>query len=212
MTPGEALAAGVVALGLGLDDATQARLLSYLALLEKWNRTHNLTSVRDAVRMVSHHLLDSLAVLPHLPSADGMRLVDVGSGGGLPGIPLAISRLQWHVALVDSNQKKSAFLRQAVAELGLLNAEVVMKRAETYVPDKPFDVAISRGLSKLAQFVKLATPMVAVGGHLVAMKGVYPRAEIAALPPEVRVVAAPRLRVPGIAAERHLVILEKQGA
>ena len=212
MTAGEALAAGVVALGLGLDDATQARLLSYLALLEKWNRTHNLTSVRDAVRMVSQHLLDSLAVLPHLPSPDGMRLVDVGSGGGLPGIPLAISRRQWHVALVDSNQKKSAFLRQAVAELGLLNAEVVMKRAETYVAEKPFDVAISRGLSKLAQFVQLAAPMVAVGGRLVAMKGAYPRAEIAALAPEVRVVAAPRLRIPGIAAERHLVILEKQGA
>jgi 16S rRNA (guanine527-N7)-methyltransferase len=212
MTAGEALAAGVVALGLGLDDATQARLLSYLALLEKWNRTHNLTSVRDAVRMVSQHLLDSLAVLPHVPSPNGMRLVDVGSGGGLPGIPLAISRRHWHVALLDSNQKKSAFLRQAVAELGLLNAEVVMKRAETYDAAKPFDVAISRGLSKLAQFVKLAAPMVAVGGRLVAMKGVYPRAEIAALPPEVCVVAAPRLRIPGIAAERHLVILEKQGA
>jgi 16S rRNA (guanine527-N7)-methyltransferase len=210
MMAGEALAAGAAALGLELDDAKQAKLLAYLTLLEKWNRTHNLTAVHGRERMLSHHLLDSLAVLPHLPVQSGMRLIDVGSGGGLPGIPLAIARPDWHVALLDSNQKKSAFLRQAVAELKLADAEVVTARAETYVPDKPFfELAIARAVSELAQFVKMAAHLVGTGGRLLAMKGSYPEAEIAALPPGVRVVAVPRLHVPGIEGERHLVILEK---
>jgi 16S rRNA (guanine527-N7)-methyltransferase len=209
MTAGEALAAAAAGFGLALDDAIQTKLLAYLTLLEKWNRTHNLTAVRGRERMLSHHLLDSLAVLPHLPARSGMRLVDVGSGGGLPGIPLAIARPDGHVALLDSNQKKSAFLRQAIAELELANAEVLTARAEAYVPDKPFEIAIARALSDLAQFVKMAAHLVGAGGRLLAMKGAYPEAEIAALPPGVRLVAARRLRVPGIDGERHLVILEK---
>jgi 16S rRNA (guanine527-N7)-methyltransferase len=210
MTAGEALAAGVAALGLELDDAIQAKLLAYLALLEKWNRTHNLTALRGAERMLSHHLLDSLAVLPHLPTRPEMRLVDVGSGGGLPGIPLAIAQPGWHVALLDCNQKKSAFLRQAVAELHLANAEVVTVRAEAYVPAEPFDVAIARALSELAQFVKVAAKLVVAGGWLLAMKGAHPEAEIATLPKGVRVIDVPRLRVPGIEGERHLVVLQKE--
>jgi len=209
MTAGEALAAGAAALGLDLDDAIRAKLLDYLTQLEKWNRTHNLTAARSRERMLSHHLLDSLAVLPQLPARSGMRLIDVGSGGGLPGIPLAITRPDWHITLLDSNQKKSAFLRQAAAELKWANAEVVTARAEAYVPDKPFDVAIARALSELARFVKLAAHLVGEGGWLLAMKGSYPEAEIAVLPPGVRVVAVPRLRAPGIEGERHLVILEK---
>jgi 16S rRNA (guanine527-N7)-methyltransferase len=210
MTAGESLAAGAAALGLGLDDATQAKLLAYQTLLEKWNRTHNLTGVRGRERMLSHHLLDSLAVLPHLPTRSGTRLVDVGSGAGLPGIPLAIAMRGWHVTLLDSNQKKSAFLKQAGVELKLANVTVATARAEGYVPDKPFDLAIARALSELAQFVKVAAHLVGQEGRLLAMKGSYPEAEIAALPPGVRVVAAPRLRVPGIEGERHLVILEKR--
>ena len=110
------------------------RLLAYLALLDKWNRTHNLTAIRDRDVMITHHLLDSLAVLPHLPTRTGLRVVDVGSGGGLPGIPLAIARPDWHVTLIDSNHKKTAFLNQAAIELPLPNVEVVTARVENVVP------------------------------------------------------------------------------
>ena len=206
---GEALAAGAAALGLGLDDTARGKLLAYLTLLEKWNRTHNLTALRGRERMLSHHILDSLAVLPHVAVRSGMRLVDVGSGGGLPGIPLAIARPDWQVSLLDSNGKKSAFLRQAAAELKLVNAEVVTARAEAYVPGEPFELAIARALSELAQFVKVAAHLIGMKGRLLAMKGGYPEAEIATLPPGVRVVAVPELQVPGIAGKRHLVILEK---
>ncbi len=128
------------------------RLLAYLALLDKWNRTHNLTAIREPERMITHHLLDSLAVLPHLPAGAGLRVLDVGSGGGLPGIPLAIVRPDWQVALLDSNYKKAAFLRQAAIELPLPNAEVVAARVEDYAPAAAFDIAISRAFSDLAVF------------------------------------------------------------
>lgn len=206
--PGEALAAGVATLGLGLDEAIQARLLAYLTLLAKWNRTHNLTSVRDPLGMLRHHLLDSLAVLPHMPARAGLRLIDVGSGGGLPGVPLAIARRGWRVTLLDSSRKKSAFLRQTAAELGLNNVEVVTVRAEAYSPAQLFDVAIARALSDLARFAAVAGHLLAPGGQLFAMKGVYPREEVAQLPREVRVVATHKLTVPGLEAERHLVIMQ----
>jgi len=212
MTVAEALAAGVAALGLGLEDAIQARLLAYLTLLGKWNRTHNLTSVRDPLAMVGQHLLDSLAVLPHLPQRARLRLIDVGSGGGLPGIPLAIARPGWQASLLDSSGKKSAFLRQAAAELRLANVEIVTARAESYSPAQAFDVAISRALSDLARFAAIAAHLLAPGGQLFAMKGSYPREEIAALPREVVVVAVHRLTIPGIEAERHLVIMLAQPA
>lgn len=212
MTIGDALARGLAALGVDLDAAAQAKLLAYLELLEKWNRTHNLTSVRGAERMLSHHLLDSLAVLPHLQPARGMRLVDVGSGGGLPGIPLAIARPTQQVVLLDSNRKKAAFLQQAVAELQLHNAEVATERAEAYDPQKLFDVAIARALSSLVQFIEVAAHLVLLGGRLIAMKGAYPQDEMTALPQDVRVIAVPPLHIPGLGAERHLVILEKQSA
>jgi 16S rRNA (guanine527-N7)-methyltransferase len=212
MIAGEALAAGVAALGLDLEDAIQARLLAYLTLLEKWNRTHNLTSVRDPLAMVGQHLLDSLAVLPHLPGRARLRLIDVGSGGGLPGVPLAIARPGWQTTLLDSSQKKSAFLRQAAAELRLANVEVVTARAESYSPAQAFDVAIARALSDLAQFAAMAAHLLAPGGQLFAMKGSYPREEIAALPREVAVVSAHRLTIPGIEAERHLVIMQARPA
>ncbi len=120
------LAAGIAALGLDLDDAAQTKLLAYVALLEKWNRTHNLTAIREPDRMLTHHVLDALATLPHLPQAPGLRLIDVGSGGGSPGVPLAVARPDWHVTLLDSKRKKATFLRQVAAELDLRNVAVAV--------------------------------------------------------------------------------------
>lgn len=208
MTLARALAGGVAALGLDLDAAAQTKLLAYLALLDKWNRTHNLTAIREPERMVTHHLLDALATLPHLPEAETLRLIDVGSGGGLPGVPLAIARPQWRVTLLDSNRKKAAFLRQAAAELALANVAVAAMRADDYAPDTPFDVAISRAFADLGEFAAAACHLVRPGGHLFAMKGVYPRKELKALPRVFRVVAVPALEVPGLGAERHLVIMQ----
>jgi 16S rRNA (guanine527-N7)-methyltransferase len=208
MTLARALAGGVAALGLDVDAAAQTKLLAYVALLDKWNRTHNLTAIREPERTVTHHLLDALATLPHLPEAATLRLIDVGSGGGLPGVPLAIARPQWRVTLLDSNRKKAAFLRQATAEVALANVAVAAMRAEDYIPDTPFDVAISRAFADLGEFAAAARHLVRPGGYLFAMKGVYPREELKALPPAFRVVGVPALGVPGLGAERHLVIMQ----
>ncbi len=204
----DALASGIDALHIDLARAAQDTLLAYVALLEKWNRTHNLTAVRDPAHMITHHLLDSLAVLPHLPQRVGVRMADVGSGGGLPGIPLAVARPDWRVTLVDSNRKKAAFLRQAAIELGLSNVEVTCMRVEDFVSPAPFDVIIARAYAALAVFVAHTRHLLARGGKLVAMKGLLPRGEIAQLPADVRVIAAPRLTVPDVDGERHLVIME----
>jgi 16S rRNA (guanine527-N7)-methyltransferase len=208
MRLGGDLAAGIAALGLAIDAAAQAKLLAYVALLEKWNRTHNLTAIREPERMVTHHLLDALAVLPHLPERRALRLIDVGSGGGLPGIPLAIARPDWEVTLLDSSRKKTTFLRQVGAELGLANIGIVTARVEEYIPEVAFDVAISRAFAELAAFLAAARHLVHAGGCLVAMKGAYPKAELALLPETLRLAALPTLTVPGLDAERHLVIVE----
>jgi 16S rRNA (guanine527-N7)-methyltransferase len=207
MTSGATLAAGIAALHLDVDAAAQAKLLRYIELLGKWNRTHNLTAVREPQRMITHHLLDALAVLPHLSQAADQRLIDIGSGGGVPGIPLAVARPGWRVTLLDSNRKKTAFLRQAVAELVLPNVDVVTSRVEDYVPPIPFDVAISRAFSDLSRFASAATRLVRSGGRLIAMKGTYPRGEIESLLPGTRVLAVPVLEIPGMEAQRHLVIM-----
>jgi 16S rRNA (guanine527-N7)-methyltransferase len=208
MTLGEALRAGLASLRLDLDAAVQAKLLAYLSLLEKWNRTHNLTAVREPERMLSVHLLDSLAAIPQLPHVERLRLADVGSGGGLPGIPLAIARPLWSVALIERSEKKCAFLRQAAAELRLPNLEVIHSRIEDFVPRQRFDVVIARALSELARFVAASAHLLKPGGCLVAMKGRYPAAEITALPKTVRVLGTPKLDPPGVDGERHLVIME----
>jgi len=135
MTPGAALDQGLAQLGLSLPTSAPEVLLKYLALLSKWNRTYNLTAIRDPLAMVAHHLLDSLAVLPYLPLGDHARVADAGSGAGLPGIPIAIARPSWHVALAESSQKKAAFLRQATIELALANVEVHEGRVERWQPD-----------------------------------------------------------------------------
>ena len=204
----DALAAGIDALRLDVDQAARQRLGTYLALLDKWNRTHNLTAIREPARMITHHLLDSLAVLPHLPAHPELRMVDVGSGGGLPGIPLAIARPAWRVALIDSNRKKAAFLNQAAIELPLANVEVVAARVEDYTPPVPFDVVIARAYADLATFAAQARHLLAPGGHLVAMRGAHPRDQSTQLPPGIHIVAAPRLAVPGVEGERHLVIMQ----
>lgn len=199
------LAAGVAALGLALPQGAEERLLAYLALLDKWNRVYNLTAVRETERMVSHHLLDSLAAVPYFT---GQTVLDVGSGGGLPGIPLAIARPELQVTLIDSIAKKTAFLLQAKAELGLVNLHVVTSRVEDYRPESGFDVITSRAFSDLREFVALTRPLLNPGGRWLAMKGLMPHEEIASLPLSVKVSANHELHVPGLDATRHLIVLE----
>ncbi len=203
MTPAGQLSGGLAALGMDLPAAAQEKLLAFAALLGKWNKVYNLTALRDEEQVVSHHLLDSLAVLPHLGRA--RRLADIGSGGGLPGIPLAIARPELQVALVESNQKKSAFQQQAKIELNLANVSVHCARVEAWRPEEKFDAVISRAFSDLAEFVKLSGHLLAEGGALLAMKGVHPYEEIAGLAAGWRVAEVAPLAVPGVAGARHLV-------
>lgn len=199
------LSAGIAALGLALPDGAEQKLLAYLALLDKWNRVYNLTAVRDAERMVSHHLLDSLAAVPYF---QGETVLDVGSGGGLPGIPLAIARPDLQVTLIDSIAKKTAFLLQVKAELGLSNLTVVTSRVEDFRPETGFDVITSRAFSDLREFVTLTRHLLKPGGRWLAMKGLYPHEEIAVLPDGAKVSADHVLVVPGLEASRHLIVLE----
>jgi len=198
------LGRATAALGLALADTQVATLERYLDLLEKWNRVYNLTAIRERSRMVTHHLLDSLAVLPHVR---GPRVLDVGSGAGLPGIPLAVAGPALHVTLLESNHKKSAFLTQAVAELQLANVQVVMERVESWQPEARFDTIVSRAFAELGEFASLAGRLLAPQGVLAAMKGVHPFEEIERLPQGYRVQQVVRLRVPGLDAERHLVLM-----
>jgi 16S rRNA (guanine527-N7)-methyltransferase len=159
--------------------------------------------------MVSHHLLDSLAILPHLGTGP-WRMADVGSGGGLPGIPVAIAQPSWQMTLLDSNSKKAAFLAQACAELRIVNATAVQARVEAFQPAQPFDVAVSRAYATLAQFVADAAHLLAPGGRLVAMKGALPADELREVTAgaRVRVTSTSALHVPGLDAERHLIVME----
>ena len=195
--------------GAPLDRIARNKLGAFLRLLVKWNRTYNLTAIREPERMVTHHVLDALSVLPHLPSRAGIRILDVGSGPGVPGIPLALARPDWQFVLIDSSEKKTAFLQQAVIELGLANVEVVAERSEDYAPAAPFDVVISRAFADLADFAAAAAQHLAPDGRLYAMKGELPADEIARLPAGYHVVATPELAVPGLDAARHLVIIAR---
>jgi 16S rRNA (guanine527-N7)-methyltransferase len=190
-----------------LPAAARDRLAAYLDLLAKWNRVYNLTAIRERARMETHHVQDALAVLPFLPDVPRARVLDVGSGGGVPGIPLAIALPQWTFVLLDANHKKAAFLAQAAIELELANVRAVASRVEDFAPDEPFDVVISRAFSDLRTFATLASRHAGANGILVAMKGALPRDEIDALPPTIVVTATPALPVPGLGAERHLVMM-----
>jgi len=205
MTPQAALERGLVELALALPSGAADKLMAYLELLAKWNQTYNLTAIRDPLQSVSHHLLDSLAVLRELSDCAG-TLVDVGSGGGLPGIPLAIADPARPVTLNDANEKKGAFLRQAVIELGLSNVTVHVGRVEDWRPAVGFAVVITRGLASLVDFLACCRHLAAPSGVLAAMKGAYPREELAQVPTDCDCREVRRLKVPLLDAERHLVL------
>lgn len=197
---------GIRALGLSLTEAQQGQLLAYIALLEKWNRVYNLTAVREPARMLGLHIFDSLAVGSHLPQS--ARILDVGTGAGLPGMVLAIAHPALHVTMLDSLQKKTTFVQQAIGELELGNAAVVCERVELYQAEK-FDVVISRAFAELADFVKGAAHLISANGSMLAMKGVHPHDEIARLPAGFQVSRVVPLNVPEVDGQRHLVEIKK---
>jgi 16S rRNA (guanine527-N7)-methyltransferase len=200
---------GAEALSVNLSEQQQSQLLDYVTLLAKWNAVYNLTAIRDPRQMLIQHILDSLSVLPHLPARESATVLDVGSGGGLPGIVLAIARPHWSVTLNDIVHKKTAFQSQAKAELGLANLSVITGRVESLRPGvevpKKFDLIVSRAFADLADFVTLARHLVADGGAIWAMKGVHPEGEIERLPAGAQLVQTIRLEVPMLDAERHLL-------
>lgn len=237
------LAEGLRSLGLSVGAETQEQLLRYIGLLQKWNKIYNLTAIRDPDEMVSHHLLDSLAILPALGAwlqksalagrrsgfrdacvtpgtgcsavsvkqvaeINPLRLCDVGSGAGLPGLVLAMVMPDWQVTSVDTVDKKAAFQRQACIELGIANVKVISGRVEA-LPAAEFDLVISRAFSDLPDFVRLAGHLVAPEGCLLAMKGVVPADEISGLPEFWQVDDVLPLSVPGLGAQRHLIVLKK---
>ncbi|NPT54478.1 16S rRNA (guanine(527)-N(7))-methyltransferase RsmG [Paraburkholderia elongata] len=203
------LASGVRELGLDLSDAQLGKLLDFVALLSKWNAVYNLTAIRDPRQMLIQHILDSLSIVPHLATRGVSSVLDVGSGGGLPGIVLAIVLPDWAVTVNDIVHKKTAFQAQAKAELGLANLSVVTGRVETLQPGAEvpakFDVIVSRAFAELADFVTLARHLVAEQGAIWAMKGVRPDGEIERLPAGAHVEQIIRLNVPSLDAERHLI-------
>lgn len=197
---------GIEAMGLALPEEQRGRLAAHLLLVEKWNRVHNLTAVRETGQMVVLHVLDSLSLLPHLGSA--RTLLDVGSGPGFPGIPIALARPGLEVTLLDSSRKKCTFLEQAKTELGLSNVQVVCERVERWAPETRFDAVVSRAFAELSDFVMQARHVVAPMGRMLAMKGVYPYEEIARVPQSHRVAEVVELTVPSLDAKRHLVLLQ----
>jgi 16S rRNA (guanine527-N7)-methyltransferase len=201
------LADGIKALSLDLDDRQHTQLLDYLALLFKWNSVYNLTSVRDPLQMVTHHLLDSLAAVPAF--AQAANVLDVGAGGGLPGIVLAIARPGMQVSLIDTVHKKTAFLKQVKAELELANVTVYTDKVQQLRVEQPFDVITSRAFADLSDFVNWSGHLLAAGGKFIALKGVAPPDEQERLPAEWKVSQLQALQVPGLNAERHLVFIEK---
>jgi 16S rRNA (guanine527-N7)-methyltransferase len=203
----QVLAEGIAEMQLDVSPAQQEKLLDYLALMFKWNAVYNLTSLRDPMQMVTHHLLDSLAAVPAFASAN--NVLDVGSGGGLPGIVLAVVRPDMKVSMIDTVHKKTAFLTQVKAQLGLANVTIhTMKVQELDVSDK-FDVITSRAFADLSDFVNWSSHLLAEGGRYIALKGVAPQDEQERVPAAWRVTQVQPLQVPRLGAERHLVHIEK---
>lgn len=200
------LESGLAVLGLNLSVVQVDVLIEFVELLARWNRTYKLTAVTDRAAMVSRHLLDSLSVLPGLA---GHRIVDVGSGAGLPGIPLAIARPDLEFVLLDSVGKKTRFMTHAVGRLGLDNVRVARSRVEDYADEVGFDTVISRAFASLADFVRLAGGLCAPAGRLVAMKGRLKTDELAGLVPGWRIVETQQLAVPGTEGARHLVVMQR---
>lgn len=204
------LGAGLAEMGLQIDGQKQAKLITYLLLIDKWNKVHNLTAVRDPLEMVTLHLLDSLSVLPHVQALNAKNLLDVGAGAGLPSIPLAICLPELQVTAIDSVAKKTSFMRQVKGELALSNFNVEVGRVEALKAAEKFDVIISRAFAEIGLFIKLTKQLLAENGVWLAMKGVVPVHEFESAdfkklniqPAEIKV-----LSVAGLDAERHLVYL-----
>jgi len=201
------LANGLKELQLQLNDKQQEQLLDYLALLFKWNAVYNLTSVRDPMQMMTHHVLDSLAAVSAFAGAH--NVLDVGAGGGLPGMVLAISRPDLKVSMIDTVHKKTAFLTQVKAELGLANVTVYTMKVQDLQPPQKFDVITSRAFADLSDFVNWSGHVLAGGGQFIALKGTAPPEEQERLPAEWKVTELRPIVVPGLQAERHLVFIQK---
>lgn len=209
----EEIRAASLELGLQLSNAQADTLSRYGVLLLRWNTVHNLTAIRSPAEVLTHHLLDSLSIVPEIQRicSGAAQVLDVGAGGGLPGIPLAVVLPRLHVTLLDKVQKKVAFLSQAKLELALANVECLHGRVEALPAAPRFDLIVSRAFASLPEFVRLTRRVLANGGWWCAMKGARPTAELDALKaeaPDVRVVGEIRLRVPHLDAERHLILLQ----
>ncbi len=194
---------GLREMGLELPPTAVEKLLNFLQLLEKWNKSYNLTAVRDPEQMVPRHLLDSLSVLPYL---QGPRVLDIGSGAGLPGIPLALARPDIEFTLLDSNAKKTRFITQALHELGLKNVAVAQERVEKFHPAEKFDTLIARAFASIPDMLASSRHLCAPHGRFLLMKGVFPQEELAAVTDGFR-SEVKALTIPGLDAARHLVIL-----
>ncbi len=203
MSQAAILAKGIASMGLAVSDEAQQKLLAYLSLLQKWNKVYNLTAVRDPLEMVTLHLLDSLSVLPHINSKN---LLDVGSGGGLPGIVLAICNPELQVTTIDTVQKKVIFMRQVKGELGLDNLSPIHARVENFQPNEPFEIVISRAFSEIGLFIELTQHLIVENGRWLAMKGVMPATELDGL--AVQPANIMPLKVAGLDAERHLLVFK----
>ncbi|WP_210014028.1 16S rRNA (guanine(527)-N(7))-methyltransferase RsmG [Pseudomonas palmensis] len=202
------LSTGARQLGVELSEAQHAQLLAYLALLIKWNKAYNLTAVRNPDEMVSRHLLDSLSVMPFIHS-DTERWLDVGSGGGMPGIPLAILHPHKQVTALDSNGKKTRFLTQVKLELKLDNLQVIHSRVEAFQPEQPFSGIVSRAFSSMENFTNWTRHLGDAQTQWLAMKGLHPADELVALPADFKVDSEQALTVPGCQGQRHLLILRR---
>ena len=199
------LIAGMRTLGVAYTLDQLDLLLAYLKMLERWNKTYNLTAIRDPMHMISLHLLDSLAVQPHI--ADKKNLIDVGTGPGLPGIPLAIMNPDKQFTVLDSAGKKTRFLFQVRNELGLSNVLEINQRAESFEPQTRYDAVLSRAFSSLPDMLKTCQHLVANGGCFIAMKGKSPESELSAIPKDYKVTSLCRLTVPDVDGERHLITI-----
>lgn len=202
------LVKGCKILDIELSDKQLNLLMAYLNLLQKWNKAYNLTAVREPGKIVTHHFLDSLTLMPYF-QGEPKSVIDVGTGAGLPGIPLAIMFPDSHFTLLDSNGKKTRFMQQAKIELGLKNIEVVNSRVELFRPDNGFDIIVSRAFTSLQSFSEITQHLCTSEGFFYAMKGKFPQQEIDDMVDDFKVLETYKLQVPGLDNERHLVVFKQ---